>query len=547
MGWHVVHLRSSAFATTERRFANVAASSSRMVEVWLAQRNGDFAEIADARQQQSSDTSASLVAEMEAVRRREHYKAIWMVDSAGRVAAATTDLRLSASELAAVAHAATTGELVVSRPERRRFGQITVAIAKRVGDDTGFGKRASIAVFRAAIDSAFVESVGSATRAAATTLPVIAIPTESSFLGLSFCPAPATTLCVVPANDSLAKLGSRQDHAFGRIAFDGERLVYATHRIAGLPWVVYYASDEATQFAAMYERLRFETLLLLGVLFISGLGLYALDRSAKLRRHIERTQTEARFAAIVNSAMDAIIIVDEKLAITVVNSAAESMFGYSAADAIGKPVVDLVPSTSAAEFRVALDRTLGGEGKPAPFSAGSYAAGKRRDGSTFPIDLSISRSVVAGSASLTIVIRDVTEWKRAEEGSESQRRVLESIATGVELREVLVSIGRFHEAQCPGVECAIHLIDDYGVTLISACAPTIPAEFLDAMDDIVVGPRAATSGTAVYRGEAVVTVDIASDPLWTDYAGLAAAHGYRACWARPIRSPKGTVLGALAT
>ena len=150
--------------------------------------------------------------------------------------------------------------------------------------------------------------------------------------------------------------------------------MYATHRIASLPWSAYYATDEASQFAAMNERVKFEMMLLLGVLGVAGLGLYAFDRSAKLRRRVERTQTDARFAAIVNTAMDAIIIVDESLAITVVNSAAESMFGYPAAEATGRPFLDLVPPASAADLRVALDQTLGGARKPTLFSAGRYAA-----------------------------------------------------------------------------------------------------------------------------------------------------------------------------
>ena len=143
--------------------------------------------------------------------------------------------------------------------------------------------------------------------------------------------------------------------------------------------------------------------------------------------------------------------------------------------------------------------------------------------------------------------RDGIEWTHAEEASEWQRRVLEAIATGVELRDVLASIALFHEAQCPGVECAIHLLDDFGVTLVSACGPTMPPAFLEAMDEIVVGPQAATCGTAVFRGEPVVTTDIAVDQLWDDHHALATTHGYRACWARPIRSPKGAILGALAT
>jgi PAS domain S-box-containing protein len=124
--------------------------------------------------------------------------------------------------------------------------------------------------------------------------------------------------------------------------------------------------------------------------------------------------------------------------------------------------------------------------------------------------------------------------------------VLEAIATGVELRDVLESIVRFHEAQCPGVECAIHLLDDSGVTLLASCAPSMAMSFVEAMDETVVGPTAATCGAAVYRREFIVSSDIMSDPLWNDYRALALEQGYAACWASPIRSPQGSILGALA-
>ena len=140
----------------------------------------------------------------------------------------------------------------------------------------------------------------------------------------------------------------------------------------------------------------------------------------------------------------------------------------------------------------------------------------------------------------------VSDRKRLEDGSEWQRRVLESIATGVELRDVLDSIVRFQEAQCPGVECAIHLLDDSGVTLLAACAPSMSMSFVEAMDEIVVGPNAATVGAAVYRREFVLSSDIMSDPLWHDYRTLALEQEYAACWASPIRSPHGSILGALA-
>jgi len=143
-------------------------------------------------------------------------------------------------------------------------------------------------------------------------------------------------------------------------------------------------------------------------------------------------------------------------------------------DAVGASVLDLMfmPDASTDELRRALEQTLHAGEQPRLFTSDRPAAGRRADGSTFPIDISVSRTQMDGLPHLTIVIRDVTEWKRAEESSEWQRRVLESIATGVELRDVLATIARFHETQCPGIDCAIHLIDDDGVTLRFASAPS---------------------------------------------------------------------------
>jgi PAS domain S-box-containing protein len=547
MAWHDIDLRASTLAATQRRFDNVAASAARMVDSWVAERNSDVSALAEVLATERSDADARLRMQMEAIQRRAHYDGVWIVDSAGHILAESGGRSLTALENDALRSAAASRSLVVSRPEQRG-NLITVAVARAIADRADSTRIRSIIVFRADLESVFAQRIGSAVRNSATTLPVLVVPTSGTPIGLSFCPAPAVTLCIVPTVDSIARLAQSKPEWFGRLkTATGQKLVFATRRVTTLPWSVYYAADEGVQLAPMRERLRFETLLLLGVLLVAGLGVYAYDRAAKLRHHLERTQTDARFAAIVNTAMDAIIIVDESFAITVVNTAAELMFDHRGADMIGTSVLDLVPAASVDELRQALNRTLQGAGQPRLFSADRYAAGKRRDGSTFPVDLSISRSEAGGRASLTIVIRDVSDWKRAEEGSEWQRRVLESIATGAELRDVLTSIARFLEAQCPGVSCAIHLLDDHEVTLLSACAPTMPAAFVDAMDEIVVGPQAATCGTAVFRGEPVLSIDIATDPLWNDYRALAAEHGYRACWARPIRSPHGDILGALAT
>ncbi len=376
--------------------------------------------------------------------------------------------------------------------------------------------------------------------------PVLVVPHGTRFLALTRC-ATGTGACPVPPGDTLPDIVSRSPDGVRDVVLpSGQHLLVGIHRARAVPWIVYVSADEQVVVAPLHRRLRFEALVLFGVIVVFGLAVYAYDRSLNVRRLTERAQAEARFAAIVNTAMDAIIIVDERFDIAVVNSAAEFMFDYQSGGANGLSVLSLIPEQSQQDLRGALEQTLREGEQPRLLSADHFVAGRRRDGSTFPIDLSISRTIIDGRPHLTMVIRDVTDWKRAEQSSEWQRRVLEAIATGVELRDVLTTIARFHETQCPSTECAFHLLDDDGLTLRAMSAPSMQPEFVEAMDEIVVGPHAASCGTAVYRREQVITPSIARDRLWNEYRALAVEQGYRACWASPIRSPQGRIVGALA-
>jgi PAS domain S-box-containing protein len=127
-----------------------------------------------------------------------------------------------------------------------------------------------------------------------------------------------------------------------------------------------------------------------------------------------------------------------------------------------------------------------------------------------------------------------------------QRDVLERIAGGAPLAEVLERIVRLVEQQADGMLCSILLLDpDHGCVRHGA-APSLPAAFTRAIDGSPIGPAAGTCGTAAYRGAPVVVEDIASDPLWADYRDLALPHGLRACWSSPIFSPDRRVLGTFA-
>jgi PAS domain S-box-containing protein len=129
---------------------------------------------------------------------------------------------------------------------------------------------------------------------------------------------------------------------------------------------------------------------------------------------------------------------------------------------------------------------------------------------------------------------------------DGHRKVLELIASGALLADTLQALVRFIEAQSPGMLCSILLLDAAGGRMRHGAAPSLPDSYNRAIDGEPIGPRAGSCGTAAWRREQVITEDIATDPLWEDYRGIAARHGLRACWSTPIIDHGGRVLGTFA-
>jgi PAS domain S-box-containing protein len=128
----------------------------------------------------------------------------------------------------------------------------------------------------------------------------------------------------------------------------------------------------------------------------------------------------------------------------------------------------------------------------------------------------------------------------------SERDVLERIAGGAPLVDVLERIVRLVERQAPGMCCSILLLDREHRCVRYGAAPSLPAEFSRAIDGAPIGPAAGSCGTAAYLGERVIVEDIAVHPYWTAYKHLALPHGLRACWSTPIFSTTHEVLGTFA-
>lgn len=141
---------------------------------------------------------------------------------------------------------------------------------------------------------------------------------------------------------------------------------------------------------------------------------------------------------------------------------------------------------------------------------------------------------------------DITGRVMAERSLTCQNRILELIATGAPLETTLEALVEEMEAQLPGMLASILLLDENGLHIRHGAAPSLPESYWRAIDGEPIGQRAGSCGTAMYRGEAVIVEDIATDPLWERYRELALSHGLRACWSTPIFDEHGDVLGSFA-
>jgi PAS domain S-box-containing protein len=143
-------------------------------------------------------------------------------------------------------------------------------------------------------------------------------------------------------------------------------------------------------------------------------------------------------------------------------------------------------------------------------------------------------------------IVDVTARKLAAALRDGKNALLEMIARGAPLKGTLERLALLIEAQLDGGYCTVMLLNPDGVTVQSGAGPSMPREYLAALNGLPIGPAAGSCGTAMHRKQTVVVSDIRNDPLWAPYRDVAAHYGLRACWSMPILLDEDIVLGSFA-
>ena len=259
----------------------------------------------------------------------------------------------------------------------------------------------------------------------------------------------------------------------------------------------------------------------------------------------------AELAALVASSRDAIYGTDVNGIVTVWNPGAEQIFGYGASEAVGRPVTILAPADLADEPVQLRQRALRGE----PVSDFETVR-LRKDGRLIDVAFTISpvRDASGSAVGISVVARDITERKRAEE---ELRRLNWALRALGQSNSALVHAGtekELFQACCDAIAGSegyplawIGLAIDVPAHTIAVAAAA--GEAVTYMQDAKVSwgdtPHgSAPTGTAIRTGATQVTNDLAESTAYLPWIERARAHGLASSIALPIRA-NGGAIGAL--
>src|SRR5215470_12430420 len=278
---------------------------------------------------------------------------------------------------------------------------------------------------------------------------------------------------------------------------------------------------------------------------------------AQLRERATHVWSEGALRLAFEHSPDAILLLDDGVFIDCNQAAVEMLRAAGKDELLSLSPADLSPAiqpdgTSSSikaqqMIAVALER-------------GSHRfewLAKRHNGSEFPVEVLLTAIPFQERQILYVIWRDISRRKEAERELAKSRevddafragqgRVLEMIAQGASLSDVLASLVTLIEAQSEGMVCSVLQLSEDGKHIRHGAAPHLPEIYVQAVNGAPIGPKNGSCGTAMYRGQPVIVTDMLADPLWEDYRELAKLSGLRACWSTPIFTGHGKVLGSFA-
>ncbi len=249
--------------------------------------------------------------------------------------------------------------------------------------------------------------------------------------------------------------------------------------------------------------------------------------------------SEARSRALLTHMSDALLVTDEAGVLRYASPSAQRVFGAVPGTREGDDVALLVHPDDRESARRAL-RAVARHGGTGPVLRLRLAEEGR-----WVEAVTEDRLADPGVRGLVVTARDVTQRHCEEQAQAGQARVLELIASGAPVGDVLVALARWVEDQRPATRCSVLLRQ--GDLLVLGAAPTMSAEYREAVDGLPLGTPGSPCGTAVRGGEPELVPDLLADEAYAPFHALARRCGVRSCWSYPVLSPAtGGTIGTFA-
>ncbi len=155
----------------------------------------------------------------------------------------------------------------------------------------------------------------------------------------------------------------------------------------------------------------------------------------EIAERTERLVSERRFRALLEAAPDAMIVVDSQGRIVLANSQAERLFGYTRDELLDQPIEMLLPA-QARSAHVRHRAVFCADPHVRLMGPGLQLSGRRRDGSTFPAEVSLSPVRTDGDVFVSSAIRDITERRKSEEATARLAEIVDSTYDAIISRDL---------------------------------------------------------------------------------------------------------------
>ncbi|MDZ7266815.1 MAG: response regulator [candidate division KSB1 bacterium] len=281
---------------------------------------------------------------------------------------------------------------------------------------------------------------------------------------------------------------------------------------------------------------------------ITGVSVFGRDITERNRDRQALLESEERYRSLVDLSPETVLVLSAGN-VVYVNDAGARMFGAgSPQEMVGRSLHAYLHPDCWEKLNCRLIRTPGA-GQIAELIEESIV---RHDGRVIEAEIVAVTITFQGRPASQVLIRDITERKRAERLLTGQKHILELIARGRPLPEVLRALTQFVEARVPDSCCAVMRYDAQRDCLHLGAGPNLPATLAAALDGMPINPTHGVCAAAVFHKKQIISAKLTAAGLPESTSGTppspASANGRRAahaCWSTPILTANGEVLGTL--